>query len=36
MKLHLKQVCLPLADFVLEMDVLITSQVTALCGPSCS
>jgi molybdate transport system ATP-binding protein len=34
MNLRLNQIVLPLADFVLEVDVTITSQVTALCGPS--
>ncbi|MEP6662084.1 MAG: ATP-binding cassette domain-containing protein [Verrucomicrobiota bacterium] len=34
MKLLLKKIALPLADFVLEMDVTITTQVTAICGPS--
>jgi len=34
MNLLLKQILLPLADFVLEVDVEITSQVTAICGPS--
>jgi len=34
MKLLLKQVRLPLADFTLEVEVEIGSQVTAICGPS--
>jgi len=34
MNLLLKNVCLPLADFALEMDVEIQSQVTAIFGPS--
>lgn len=34
MNLLLKQIALPLADFVLEVDVAITTQVTAICGPS--
>lgn len=34
MKLHLEKISLPLADFVLEVDLIITSQVTAICGPS--
>ena len=34
MNLLLKQIMLPLADFVLEVDVAITTQVTAICGPS--
>lgn len=34
MNLRLAKIVLPLADFVLEIDTTITSQVTALCGPS--
>ena len=34
MKLLLKNIRVPLADFVLESDVEITSRVTALLGPS--
>lgn len=34
MNLRLNHIVLPLAEFVLEVDVTITSQVTALCGPS--
>src|SRR5688572_16315446 len=34
MKLSLRRVVLPLADFVLEVDAVLSSQVTALCGPS--
>ena len=34
MKLLLKNIRVPLADFVLEADVEITSRVTALLGPS--
>jgi molybdate transport system ATP-binding protein len=34
MSLLLKQISLPLSDFVLEVDVEIASQVTAICGPS--
>lgn len=34
MNLLLKKIALPLADFVLEMDLAITTQVTAICGPS--
>lgn len=34
MNLLLKNIALPLADFVLEVDVTITTQVTAICGPS--
>ena len=34
MKLCLNQIILPLAEFALEVDVVIESQVTALCGPS--
>lgn len=34
MSLLLKQITLPLAEFVLEVDIEIASQVTAICGPS--
>jgi molybdate transport system ATP-binding protein len=34
MKLRLKQIALPLTDFILEVDVEIVSQITAICGPS--
>lgn len=34
MNLRLNRIVLPLAEFVLEVDTVITSQVTALCGPS--
>jgi molybdate transport system ATP-binding protein len=34
MKLLLKNISLPLADFVLEVDVELSSQVTAIFGPS--
>jgi molybdate transport system ATP-binding protein len=34
MNLRLDRIILPLAEFVLEVDVDIGSQVTALCGPS--
>jgi molybdate transport system ATP-binding protein len=34
MKLRLQQVVLPLAHFALELDTLLTGQVTAVCGPS--
>lgn len=34
MNLRLNRIVLPLAEFVLEVDIVITSQVTALCGPS--
>jgi molybdate transport system ATP-binding protein len=34
MNLRLNRIHLPLADFVLEVDTTITTQVTALCGPS--
>lgn len=34
MKLLLKQIRLPLTDFTLEVDVAVTNQVTAICGPS--
>ena len=34
MKLHLKQIRLPLAEFTLEVEVEIASQVTAICGAS--
>ena len=34
MKLLLKEIVLPLSEFTLEVDVEISSQVTAICGPS--
>lgn len=34
MNLRLQQVVLPLAGFTLVVDTLLTSQVTAICGPS--
>ena len=34
MNLRLQRVILPLAEFTLELDLSITSRVTALCGPS--
>ena len=34
MKLLLRRICLPLAEFTLEVDVEIRSQVTAIFGPS--
>lgn len=34
MKLCLNRIELPLAEFSLEVDIVITSQVTTLCGPS--
>jgi molybdate transport system ATP-binding protein len=34
MNLRLDRIVLPLADFVLEVDITINSQVAALCGPS--
>jgi molybdate transport system ATP-binding protein len=33
-KLCLNRIQLPLAEFTLDVDITITSQVTALCGPS--
>jgi molybdate transport system ATP-binding protein len=34
LNLRLHQIVLPLAEFALEVDVTLTGQVTALCGPS--
>ncbi len=34
MKLQLKQIELPLADYTLQVDTEINSEVTAVCGPS--
>jgi molybdate transport system ATP-binding protein len=34
MRLRLKNISLPLADFALEVDLELSSQVTGICGPS--
>ncbi len=34
MNLRLKQIVLPLSEFALEVDIEISGQVTAICGPS--